>query len=145
MTLIDNASSEYLFLYEFFSRDTKTAADIAKGMFQQIFVPTEKVGLQFTKAFVENTFDAVGILLCIRINTQLALELQRRRVPALEGYTNATNMLLWPRFQSVMSLHFESLKKMFHNKSVISAVKDIHPHYVISPSITNKDDTNSLL
>ncbi|KAI8355152.1 Sac2 family-domain-containing protein [Blakeslea trispora] len=130
LTLIDNASSEYLFLYEFFSRDTKTAADIAKGMFQQIFVPTEKVGLQFTKAFVENTFDAVGILLCIRINTQLALELQRRRVPALEGYTNATNMLLWPRFQSVMSLHFESLKKMFHNKSVISAVKDIHPHYV---------------
>ncbi|OBZ87123.1 Vacuolar protein sorting-associated protein 52 A [Choanephora cucurbitarum] len=130
LTLIDNASSEYLFLYEFFSRDTKTASDTAKSMFQQIFAPTEKVGLQFTKAYIENSFDAVGILLCIRINTQLALELQRRRVPALEGYTNATNMLLWPRFQSIMSLHVESLKKMFHNKSVISAVKDIHPHYI---------------
>jgi hypothetical protein len=72
----------------------------------------------------------VGLLLCIRINTQLALELQRRRVPALEGYTNATNMLIWPRFQYVMSLHMESLKKMFNSKSVMSAVKDIHPHYV---------------
>ncbi|KAI9468278.1 MAG: Sac2 family-domain-containing protein [Benjaminiella poitrasii] len=130
LALIDNASSEYLFIYEFFSRDVKTAADTAKFIFQFIFEPTEKVGLNFTKAYVENSFDAVGLLLCIRINTQLALELQRRKVPALEGYTNATNMLLWPRFQFVMSLHVESLKKMFNNRSVISAVKDIHPHYI---------------
>lgn len=84
----------------------------------------------FTKTYVENSYDAVGLLLCIRINTQLALELQRRRVPALEGYTNATNMLIWPRFQYVMSLHIDSLKKMFNSKSIMSAVKDIHPHYV---------------
>ncbi|CAO3639266.1 unnamed protein product [Mucor fragilis] len=130
LTLIDNASSEYLFIYEFFSRDPKTAADTAKLIFQFIFEPTEKVGMNFTKAYVENCYDAVGLLLCIRINTQLALELQRRRVPALEGYTNATNMLIWPRFQYVMSLHVESLKKMFNSKSVMSAVKDIHPHYI---------------
>ncbi|CAO0801830.1 unnamed protein product [Mucor circinelloides] len=130
LTLIDNASSEYLFIYEFFSRDPKTAADTAKLIFQFIFEPTEKVGMNFTKAYVENCYDAVGLLLCIRINTQLALELQRRRVPALEGYTNATNMLLWPRFQYVMSLHVESLKRMFNSKSVMSAVKDIHPHYI---------------
>ncbi|KAG2196301.1 hypothetical protein INT46_008385 [Mucor plumbeus] len=130
LTLIDNASSEYLFIYEFFSRELKTAADTAKLIFQFIFEPTEKVGMNFTKAYVENSYDAVGLLLCIRINTQLALELQRRRVPALEGYTNATNMLIWPRFQYVMSLHVESLKKMFNSKSVLSAVKDIHPHYI---------------
>ncbi|KAK4512283.1 DNA repair protein rad52 [Mucor velutinosus] len=130
LTLIDNASSEYLFIYEFFSRDPKTAADTAKLIFQFIFEPTEKVGMNFTKAYVENCYDAVGLLLCIRINTQLALELQRRRVPALEGYTNATNMLIWPRFQYVMSLHVESLKKMFNSRSVMSAVKDIHPHYI---------------
>ncbi|KAG1093714.1 hypothetical protein G6F42_018902 [Rhizopus arrhizus] len=139
LTLIDNASSEYLFIYEFFSRDPKTAADTAKLIFQFIFEPTEKVGMNFTKAYVENCYDAVGLLLCIRINTQLALELQRRRVPALEGYTNATNMLLWPRFQYVMSLHVESLKRMFNSKSVMSAVKDIHPHYVIL-----QDDTLNL-
>ncbi|KAG0872173.1 hypothetical protein G6F16_005361 [Rhizopus arrhizus] len=109
LTLIDNASSEYLFIHEFFSRDSKSAADTTKSLFQSIFESTEKVGMQFTKTYVENSYDAVGLLLCIRINTQLALELQRRRVPALEGYTNATNMLLWPS------------KPM---------PKDIHPHFV---------------
>ncbi|KAL1934757.1 hypothetical protein VTP01DRAFT_6939 [Rhizomucor pusillus] len=131
LTLIDNASSEYLFIYEFFStRDTKKSADTAKHIFQQIFESTERVGLNFTKAYIENSYDAVGILLCIRINTQLALELQRRRVPAMEGYTNSTNMLLWPRFQHIMTLHTESLKRMAASKSVIGSVKDIHPHYV---------------
>ncbi|KAI8388434.1 Sac2 family-domain-containing protein [Radiomyces spectabilis] len=130
LTLIDNASSEYLFICEFFSKDPKTSADVTKTIFQAIFEPTEKVGINFTKAYVENSFDAVGILLCIRINTQLALELQRRRVPALEGYTNSTNMLLWPRFQTIMTLHIESIRKMANNKSAINSVKDIHPHYV---------------
>ncbi|KAI8968291.1 Sac2 family-domain-containing protein [Mycotypha africana] len=130
LTLIDNASSEFLFIHEFFSRDPKTAADTAKVIFHYIFEPTERVGMNFTKTYVENSYDAVGILLCIRINTQLALELQRRKIPALEGYTNATNMLLWPRFQYVMTLHIESLKKMFNNKAVMNAVKDIHAHYV---------------
>lgn len=139
MTLIDNASSEYLFINEFFSRESKSTTDTVKFVFQSIFDPTEKVGIQFTKAYVENSYDAVGLLLCIRINTQLALELQRRRVPALEGYTNATNMLLWPRFQHVMSLHMDSLKKMFHSKSL---AKDIHPHYVSFFFINSKEKEN---
>ncbi|KAI8086031.1 Sac2 family-domain-containing protein [Halteromyces radiatus] len=130
LTMIDNASSEYLFIYEFFSKDVTTAADIAKSVFQQIFEPTEKIGLSFTKNYVESSFDTVGILLCIRINTQLALELQRRQVPALEGYTNSTNMLLWPRFQYLMTLHIDSLRKLANNKSVLGSIKDIHPHYV---------------
>lgn len=45
LTLIDNASSEYLFIYEFFSRDASIAADTAKIMFQFIFEPAEKVGM----------------------------------------------------------------------------------------------------
>lgn len=131
LTLIDNASSEYLFIHEFFSsRDAKKSADITKMMFQEIFQPTEKVGEDFTKNYVENSYDAVGILLCIRINTQLALELQRRRVPALERYTNSTNMILWPRFQHVMTLHVDSLKRMANTKSILNSIKDIHPHYI---------------
>ncbi|CAG8555092.1 11996_t:CDS:2, partial [Racocetra fulgida] len=79
-----------------------------------------------TKQYVETTYDAIGILLCIRLNTQFALELQRRRVPALEGYTNQTNMLLWPRFQAIMDMQIESLRKAT-NKLI---VKDVHPHHV---------------
>src|SRR3954471_16211448 len=85
---------------------------------------------QTTKNIVDASYDAIGILLCIRINMQLALELQRRRVPTLENYTNATNMLLWPRFQNIMDLHVESVKKMQHSRNIIAAVKDVHPHYV---------------
>ncbi|RUP47313.1 hypothetical protein BC936DRAFT_145868 [Jimgerdemannia flammicorona] len=131
LTMIDNASSEYLFIVEFFATDNeKMAADLAKSVFHDIFEPTEKMGLMTTKQYVDNSYDAVGILLCIRINTQLTMELQRRRVPALEAYTNATNMLLWPRFQHIMDLHFQSVKKMAANKQVLASVRDVHPHYV---------------
>src|SRR5205823_13493576 len=79
-----------------------------------------------TKQFVDNSYDAIGILICIRLNTQFALELQRRRVPALEGYTNQINMLLWPRFQAIMDMHIDSVKKA----ATKLIVRDIHPHFV---------------
>ncbi|CAG8703338.1 6585_t:CDS:2, partial [Acaulospora morrowiae] len=121
-----NASSEYLFIIEFFAKDDKPNADWAKDIFAEIFETTINMGLSSTKQYVETTYDAVGVLLCIRLNTQFALELQRRRVPALESYTNQTNMLLWPRFQAIMDMHIESVKKA-GDKLI---VKDIHPHYV---------------
>jgi hypothetical protein len=64
-----------------------------------------------TKSLVEGSVDALGILLCVRLNQHFAFELQRRKVPAVEGYVNATNMLLWPRFQIVMDMHCESLRR----------------------------------
>ncbi|KAJ2959317.1 hypothetical protein NQZ79_g5266 [Umbelopsis isabellina] len=129
LTLIDNASSEYLFISEFFANN-QANNDASKLIFQHIFTLTEDVGLTFTKSYVEQSHDAVGILLCIRINTQLMMELQRRRVPTMDNYLNATNMLLWPRYQHIMDMHVDSIKKMANTKSILSAVKDIHPHYV---------------
>lgn len=32
-------------------------------------------------------------------------------MPALDGYINSTNMLLWPRFQVLMDSHAESLRR----------------------------------
>jgi hypothetical protein len=32
-------------------------------------------------------------------------------MPALDGYINSTNMLLWPRFQVLMDQHAESLRR----------------------------------
>ncbi|CAG8789995.1 8233_t:CDS:2, partial [Gigaspora rosea] len=118
--------SEYLFIVEFFAKDDKPNVDWAKDIFAEIFDTTIKMGLNSTKQYVETTYDAIGILLCIRLNTQFALELQRRRVPALEGYTNQTNMLLWPRFQAIMDTQIESVRKAT-NKLVI---KEVHPHHI---------------
>ncbi|CAG8489569.1 2639_t:CDS:10 [Ambispora gerdemannii] len=126
LTFIDNASSEYLFLLEFFAKDDKPAVDITRDLFAEIFDSTIKLGLATAKENVEHSYDVVGILLCIRLNTQFALELQRRRVPSLESYTNQINMLLWPRLKTIMDRHIESVKKA-KNKLV---ARDVHPHYI---------------
>ncbi|KAI5785101.1 Sac2 family-domain-containing protein [Peziza echinospora] len=106
--LMENASAEYTFITEFFSYKSY---EQASNMFQQIFSPTFTLGQTYTKSLIEPNMDAIGVLLCVRLNNQFAFELQRRRVPAVDGYINATNMLLWPRFQIVMDSHCESLRK----------------------------------
>ena len=109
LALIDNASFEYTFLSAFFS-PARSLHAVAR-MFDSIFAPTFTLGQGLTKAMIEASADALGILLCVRLNQHFAFELQRRKVPAGESYINATNMLLWPRFQMVMSLQCESFRK----------------------------------
>lgn len=108
LALIDNATAEYTFLATFFS-PALSFAQIAKN-FNYIFEPTFELGQTLSKTLVADTFDALGILLCIRLNQHFAFELQRRKVPAVDGYINATNMLLWPRLQVVMDRHCESVR-----------------------------------
>jgi hypothetical protein len=110
LAIIDNATAEYTFLASFFS-PALSFAQIAKN-FNFIFEPTFGLGQTLTKNLVSETFDALGILICIRINNQLAFELQRRRVPAVESYVNGTNMLLWPRLQLIIDKHCESVKAL---------------------------------
>ena len=106
--MIENASAEYSFITEFFSYKSYDQASI---MFNQIFGPTFNLGQNITKSLIETNMDALGVLLCVRLNNQFAFELQRRRVPVVDGYVNATNMLLWPKFQITMDAHCESLRK----------------------------------
>lgn len=110
LALIDNASFEYTFLTTFFS-PAQNYHSISRT-FASIFEPTLALGQALTKQLTETTTDTLGILLCVRLNQHFAFELQRRKVPAVEGYINATNMLLWPRFQMIMDQHCESLKKL---------------------------------
>lgn len=121
LALIDNVSSEYLFLIEFYEK-----FDTATEVFHEIFEPTLKSSLNFTRQYVETSYDAIGILICVRLNSHFALTLQRRKVPALESYTNATMMQLWPRFKIVIENHVESLRRAA-NRIV---AKDSHAHYV---------------
>jgi vacuolar protein sorting-associated protein 52 len=115
LALIDNASFEYQFLASFFA-PTQTYQSLART-FTSILEPTFALGQALTKQLVDNTTDALGILLCVRLNQMFAFELQRRKIPAGEGYINATNMLLWPRFQIIMDLHCESLRKLISTVS----------------------------
>ena len=109
IALVDNVSSEYSFLTEFFS--TSTFHGISRR-FAEIFDPTFTLGQSLTKDLIENSFDCLGILLCVRLNQRSAFELQRRKVPVGENYVNGTNILLWPRFQVVMDVHRESIRHL---------------------------------
>lgn len=110
LAVIDNAAAEYTFLATYFS-PALSFAQISKN-FNYIFEPTFGLGQTLTKQLVSDTYDALGIFLSIRLNQHFAFELQRRRVPAVDGYVNATNMLLWPRLQVIMDRHCESVRQL---------------------------------
>ncbi|KAI9796009.1 MAG: hypothetical protein M1835_004784 [Candelina submexicana] len=108
LALIDNASSEYAFLTEFFSPHSFHQVS---RKFVEIFEPTFALGQSLTKQLIDNTADCLGVLLCVRLNQHLAFELQRRKVPTVDSYINGTNMLLWPRFQVIMDMHCQSIRR----------------------------------
>lgn len=110
LALIDNASAEYSFLSSFFA-PALSFQNIAR-YFNYIFAPTFDLGLHLTKTLVGDSLDCLGLLLCVRLNQKFNFKLQRHKVPVVDGYINQTSMLLWPRFQVVMDIHCESIKKL---------------------------------
>ncbi|PYI04966.1 Vps52-domain-containing protein [Aspergillus sclerotiicarbonarius CBS 121057] len=130
LALLDNISAEYSFMTEMFS---------ALGFKQisrkavEIFEPVFALGQGMTKHLIEQTTDALGVLICVRLNQQAAFELQRRKVPVADSYINGINMQLWPRFQVIMDTQCESLKRVAANtgRSAVSAL-----------SIAGGDDLN---
>ena len=109
LAIIDNVSAEYSFMTEMFS--TMSYHQISRKAVE-IFDPVFSLGQSLTKQLVDPCTDLFGILVCVRLNQQAAFELQRRKIPVAESYINAINMLLWPRFQVIMDMQVESLKKV---------------------------------
>ncbi|ORX93736.1 Vps52-domain-containing protein [Basidiobolus meristosporus CBS 931.73] len=130
--LADNATSEFQFVSEFFTHpdanESEPVREIPRLVFEQIFEPTLKLSLSATKQYIETSYDAIGILICIRINTKLAMETQHRSISSLESYSNAINLLCWPRFQIIMNQHIDSVKKASAHRLMSS--KDVHPQYI---------------
>lgn len=115
LALVDNASAEYSFLTTFFS-PALSYSTISKH-FNFIFQPTFALGQTLTKSLVGETYDCLGLLLCVRLNQHFAFELQRRKIPAVDGYINGTSMLLWPRFQQIMDQHCDSVRAVTNSIS----------------------------
>jgi hypothetical protein len=109
LALVDNASAEYSFLTSFFTPSLSLSA--ISRHFNYIFEPTFNLGRTLTRSLTGETVDCLGLLMCVRLNQHFAFELQRRKIPAVDGYINSTSMLLWPRFQVIMDLHCESIRK----------------------------------
>lgn len=136
LALVDNISAEYSVVTEMFATDSYKEAS---RKVVQIFEPVFALGQAMTKNLIETSTDCLGILLCVRLNQHFAFELQRRKVPVAESYINGTNMQLWPRFQMVMDMHCESLKRAAAatNRGAMSAmslaggdVNSAAPHFL---------------
>ncbi|XP_052200903.1 vacuolar protein sorting-associated protein 52 A isoform X2 [Diospyros lotus] len=117
--LMDTASSEYLFCDDFFGE---------KSMFSDIFAGPFLIIDEHFNSILPNCFDAIGLMLMIRIIHQHQLTMSRRRIPCLDSYLDKVNISLWPRFKTVFDMHLSSLR----NANVRTLWEDdVHPHYVM--------------
>eukprot|EP01038_Epipyxis_sp_PR26KG_P011064 gene11064-14850_t len=118
--LIDSATNEYLFLSGFFKtgpRDT----------FNRIFGRTLSMILENLENYLLNCYDAVGLLIMIRMSHLMRLVMQRRRIPVLDSFFDRVSMLFWPRFKQVFDGNLKSIKTT--NPRKLGPV-DLTPHYV---------------
>lgn len=115
LALMDNITVEYQFLTEFFK--LKNGEEVTR-VFNNIFDKTFQIGQEFTKFLLEESYDAFGILICIRLVRKLEFELQHRRIPVGENYLNLQLINLWPRFQIVIDSHCDSLRRATSRASI---------------------------
>ncbi|ONK79781.1 uncharacterized protein A4U43_C01F10010 [Asparagus officinalis] len=117
--LMDTATSEYLFCDDFFGENS---------IFYEIFAGPFAVIDEHFNTVLPNNYDAIGIMLMIRIIHQHQLIMFKRRIPCLDSYLDKVNISLWPRFKMVFDMHLNSLR----NADVKTLWEsDVHPHYVM--------------
>jgi hypothetical protein len=119
--LVDSATSECLFSLEFFR---------GKGTdsFNRIYDKTLTMVSDSLEAHISSSFDAIGLLLMIKLVHAYRLVMQRRRIPVLEPFFDRLNMLLWPRFKHVFDANLKSVSSA--NPKRMGAV-ELHPHYMV--------------
>jgi hypothetical protein len=118
--LVDAATNEFLFVIDFFktnSRDT----------FNKIFGRTLSQTLENLENYLLSCYDAVGLLLMIKITHSMRMIMQRRRIPALDSFFDRVAMLLWPRLKAVLDANVRSVRSASVKKM---GPVDLTPHYV---------------
>jgi len=122
MLLMDTATSEFLFLNDFFD----TQGD--HTLFVGVFGKTQQFFLDSLEQFLSNCWDSVGLLLMIRIVEFYRKCMQRRQVSCLDSYLDALQLQLWPRLRQVMDANVASLRKA-HQQSLVVPT-NAHPHLI---------------
>merc|ERR1711865_58932 len=77
-------------------------------------------------AYLAESYDAVGLLLLIRLTRDHQLIMSRRRVPVLDATFDRVNLSLWPRFKKVLDANLDSVS----SPKDMPRVSDSHPHFV---------------
>lgn len=118
--LSDAATSEFLFILDFFktnSRDT----------FNKIFGRTLSLILEYLENYLLNCHDVISLLLMIKMTYLQHLVMQRRRIPVLDSFFDRISLLLWPRLKAVLEANLRSIRTA--NPRKLGAI-DLSPHYV---------------
>ena len=118
--LSDAATSEFLFIIDFFQSNTRET-------FNKMFGRTLSLVLEFLENYLLNCYDAIGLLLVIKVTHLQRMVMQRRRIPVLDQFFDRISMLLWPRFKQIFDMNLKSVKNA--NPKKLGPV-DLSPHYV---------------
>jgi len=122
MLLVDTATSEFLFLNDFFD------AHGDHTLFVEVFGKTTQFFLDSLEGFLASCWDSVGLLLMIRIVEHYRKCMQRRQVSCLDSYFDALSLLLWPRLRVVLDANVMSLRRAYQQNLPIPT--NTHPHLV---------------
>jgi len=123
MLLMNTATSEFHFVSYFF--------DIRGDpmLFHEVFDQTKQFSLDSLEAFVAECWDAVGLLLMIRI-VELSREcMQKREVSCLDSYFDALQQQLWPQLELVLKENTASLHRAAQQGLAVPGNKS-HVHLV---------------
>ncbi|ODV86795.1 hypothetical protein CANARDRAFT_27182 [[Candida] arabinofermentans NRRL YB-2248] len=128
--VLDNSSTEYLFLNEFF---LLTKSEEIFEISKIIFNPIHQLGYSYTEFLIDESYDLFGVLMSIRICQSMEYELQHRRIPIMEDYLNLQLIILWPKFQKLVDINCSSLKKTVSSSVFI---KNINKNLMTPLSLT---------
>jgi len=123
MLLMDTATSEFLFLTDFF----ETKGD--PMLFHEVFSKTTQFFLDSLETFLAGCWDSVGLLLMIRIVEFYRKSMQRRHVSCLDKYLEDLQQQLWPRLECVLKENTASLRKAAQQGLTVPT-NNFHGHLV---------------
>jgi len=115
--LVDAVTNEHIVCRQFFKRDA----------FDSLFPNTLQLLLEQLENYLFGCYDALCILLMIKVIHQFRKSAQSRTIRSLDNFFDQMTNLLWPRLKTVMDIHQRSIKQA--TASSLGGV-DLHAHYV---------------
>lgn len=115
--LVDAVTNEHIVCRQFFKRDA----------FDLLFPNTLQLLLEQLENYLFGCYDALCILLMIKVIHQFRKSAKSRTIHTLDNFFDQMTNLLWPRLKTVMGIHQRSIKQA--TASSLGGV-DLHAHYV---------------
>mmetsp|Transcript_15172 Transcript_15172/g.32600 ORF Transcript_15172/g.32600 Transcript_15172/m.32600 type:complete len:798 (+) Transcript_15172:199-2592(+) len=119
--LVDAVTNEHVVCRQFFKRDA----------FEQLFPPTLQLLLEQLENYLFGCYDALSILLMIKVTHQFRRSAQSRTIHSMDAFFDQITHLLWPRLKTVMELHLRSIKQATPvSLGLVPPNLHVHAHYV---------------